>query len=556
MKRKQLRKLLVGSLGVLASASFHNPAQAQSSDALLNKLVEKGILATKEGHALRDRLCESNYFYSPRKLWPVPLPLLWVVLLAVGCLSWGPSTGLAQSDGAAASRPDSERIEKLEKAVQQLQRQNEELMQVIKELKGNAPVAPAPAQTTSPTPTPKPAEAAKADAKPKSGADLRLFWKEGLQFEAGDGKTFKGKFGGSIQYDMAAFDQDAATESVVGDAAAATEFRRVRLYTSGEINAGIPVIYKSQIDFAGPSLRFADVYLGLNHVPYVGTLQLGQMYEPFSIEQNTSDNYIPLLERSLPIEAFSPARNVGGLFRNTLFNERMTWAAGIFVDDKNDKGDGDSFDSNTHFIGRLTGLPWYDEASGGRRYWHLGVGGGLIDPEDNTVRFRSRPEAHLAPNYVDTGNFAATDVYLSNVESVLTYGPLSLQGEYFRTWADTTRGLNLSFDGFYVYGSWFLTGEHRPYKKTEGIIDRVKPLKSFSLGKDGWGALELAARYSRLDLNDQDIAGGRLADYTGGLNWYFNPNARLMLNYIYSDLDRKRIEGHAHSFQTRFQVDF
>jgi len=283
---------------------------------------------------------------------------------------------------------------------------------------------------------------------------------------------------------------------------------------------------------------------------------VGQMYEPFSLEQNTSDNYITLLERSLPIEAFSPGRNVGGLFRNTLFNERMTWSAGVFVDDKNDKGDGDSFDSNTHFMGRLTGLPWYDEASGGRRYWHLGVGGGLIDPEDNTVRFRSRPEAHLAPNYVDTGNFAATDVYLSNVESVLTSGPLSLQGEYFQTWAETTGGLDLSFDGFYVYGSWFLTGEHRPYKKREGIIDRVKPLRNFSFGKEGWGALELAARYSRLDLNDQGIAGGRLADYTGGLNWYFNPNARLMLNYIYSDLDRNRTEGHAHSFQTRFQVDF
>ena len=46
--------MLAGGLGVLASASFLSPTQAQSSDALLNKLVEKGILTTKEANDLRE----------------------------------------------------------------------------------------------------------------------------------------------------------------------------------------------------------------------------------------------------------------------------------------------------------------------------------------------------------------------------------------------------------------------------------------------------------------------------------------------------------------------
>ena len=60
----------------------------------------------------------------------------------------------------------------------------------------------------------------------------------------------------------------------------------------------------------------------MKDIPCVGSLQLGQMYEPFSLEQLTSDNYISFLERALPIEAFSPARNVGGMILNTLFEER------------------------------------------------------------------------------------------------------------------------------------------------------------------------------------------------------------------------------------------
>lgn len=161
----------------------------------------------------------------------------------------------------------------------------------------------------------------------------------------------------------------------------------------------------------------------------------------------------------------------------------------------------------------------------------------MIDPENSTVRFRSRPEAHLAPRYVDTRDFAATSVFLSNVESAWTFGPLSLQAEYFRTWVNAVAGSDPSFDGFYVFGSWFLTGEHRPYDPSEGIIGRVKPLKNFSLG-GGPGALELALRYSRLNLDDESIAGGRMADYSAGLNWYLNPNARAMLNYIFSDVDQ------------------
>lgn len=479
--------------------------------------------------------------------------MLWIA--AVGAVSGQPAKHAVGSDSPAAEQSDSERLRHLEETVQLLLIQNAELKEQVDKLREERiPMTKEPG-TSSDTSNESQAPSA-TETKPASSTAVAFSWKNGLRFESADGKTLKGKLGGRIQYDAATFDQDTAVKDTAGDATTASELRRVRLYTSGDLNLGVPVFYKSQVDFAGSDFKFADVYVGIKDIPYLGVLQLGQRYEPFSLEQLTSGNYVTFLERAAPIEAFSPGRNVGALFRNDLLNGRATWAFGLFADDKNDRGDGDGFDSNTHVTGRITALPWYDESSSGSRYWHLGAGGSLMNPENDTVRFRSRPEAHLAPRYVDTMGFSGTDVYLSNVESALTFGSLSLQAEYFRTWVNAVTGPDPSFDGFYIFGSWFLTGEHRPYVQSEGIIGREKPLKNFSFGSSGLGALEFALRYTRLDLDDESIAGGQMADYSAGLNWYLNPNARAMLNYILTDLDRGSEDGTGHSVQARFQVDF
>jgi phosphate-selective porin OprO and OprP len=428
-----------------------------------------------------------------------------------------------------------QRIQKLEEAVKKLQEQNEQLRQKM------------------PMEKPVTATAAPAEKSKLWGdRDVRFFWKDGLNFQAGDGKTFKGKIGGRIQYDIAGAEEDDFVKAVAGDTETSTEFRRARLYTSGEINEGVPVHYILQLDFAGGDYKFTDAYLGVKDIPFVGLVQLGQMYEPFSLEQLTSDNYITFLERAAPIEAFSPARNVGGLILNDLFDERMTYSFGIFTDDENDKVDGDAFESNTRVTGRITGLPWY--ADEGRSYLHLGIGGSVINPENDTVRYRTRPEAHLAPRYVDTGAFSADMAYLANVEALFTLGPLSLQGEYFHTWVDSAG--DPAFNGFYIFASYFLTGDYRPYRKSSGVPDRVRPHANLAFNAPGWGAWELLARVSQVDLNDSGISGGRLTDYTAGLGWYLNPNTRMIFNYIYADLDRAGADGYAHIWETRFQVDF
>ena len=56
-------------------------------------------------------------------------------------------------------------------------------------------------------------------------------------------------------------------------------------------------------------------------------------------------------------------------------------------------------------------------------------------------------------------------------------------------------------------------------------------------GFDGGGAWQLGARFSYVDLTDKAIDGGNVYDFTLGINWFFNPNMKLQLNYILEHRD-------------------
>ena len=108
------------------------------------------------------------------------------------------------------------------------------------------------------------------------------------------------------------------------------------------------------------------------------------------------------------------------------------------------------------------------------------------------------------------------------------------------------------FDGFYIYAGVFLTGEQRNYKASSASFDRVRPRKNFAPG-EGTGAWEVALRYSTLDLTDRAIQGGRLTNLTAAVNWYLNPVARIMFNYVSGDLYEV---GGTHAVVTRLQLNF
>lgn len=378
--------------------------------------------------------------------------------------------------------------------------------------------------------------------------DFRVFWKDGLRFETED-ERYKLQIGGRIQHDIAFFEQSSELKRVFGDQEDGTEFRRTRLFVKGLLHDRIE--FKVQWDFAGGDSDLKDVYLAFLDIPVVGAVKIGHFKEPFSLEELTSSKYITFMERALP-SLFAPARNAGIMIGNDVLDSRLTWALGVFRD-TNDYGMGIG-DGDYAWTARVTGLPWYKDE--GRRLLHLGLAYSMRNT-DGTVRLRQRPEIHLSQfRYVDTRRFTVDDMDLLGAELAFVYGPFSAQAEYTHASLDTRFLGDRDFSGFYAQASYFLTGEHRPYSTSKGTFGRIKPKHPFRGEDHGWGAWELAVRYSMLDLDDGFFRGGEEEDWTVGANWYLNSNVRLTLNYVHGEIDDFFYDGDVDILGARFQVEF
>ncbi len=437
--------------------------------------------------------------------------------------------------------------------------------------------------------------------------DWKAFWKDGLNIQSKDGKN-KIKAGGRIQVDFAnissprrSFVDQLEAEQGNNLVGTGSEFRRARLFVEGTVYKIVQ--FKAEYDFTGGNVAFNDVWLGLKDVPGVGHIRIGHQKEPFSLEQLTSTRFTTFMERGLP-DVFVPARNTGIRLHNTaLKSKRLWWGVGVF---QNADDFGNEFNNyqDWNITARVAGTPFYQDE--GRKLLHLGFGYShqFRNADQFELRYRQRPEAHITDvrpldtTAGGTPRINANGIDLINPEIALVWGPFSLQGEYIWSFVNASRqynpfdpatnqnlflkGSNPTFHGGYIYASFFLTGENRNYVLSDAAFGRVKPKRNFDL-EGGWGAWEVAFRYSYLNLNSRvssdpvppapgvarvGVRGGIENNYTVGVNWYPTPNTRWMLNYIYADIDNVRVipllppyntdfnKGPLHIVQTRFMIDF
>jgi phosphate-selective porin OprO/OprP len=380
-----------------------------------------------------------------------------------------------------------------------------------------------------------------------------------------DAKRPSIKVRGRIQTDAAMFSQDPASRAAVGDLEDGSDYRRARLGAQGQ--AFQVTEYMFEMDFAGGDIRFTDVFVQVIELPILGSARAGHYYEPFSLEQLTSDNYITFLERSLA-NSLSTDRNWGLASFNHNEEETVTWGYGVFRTGSDDAGEDVGDDGERSVTARMTWLPYYDEPSEGRYLWHFGGAYSFRDADEDLVRFAERPEVRMSaegegsvPPFVDTGSIPAHSYDLYGAEAAWVNGPLSVQSELIATRVDAVAGDPLFFYGAYGFVSYFLTGESRPYRRTDGTIDRVNPYGNFFCVRTGEGickgpgAWEAVARLSYLDFDDGLVTGGQLLDTTLGLNWYLNTYVRVQFNYIHAELDRLPFgETSADIFAVRFHA--
>ena len=169
----------------------------------------------------------------------------------------------------------------------------------------------------------------------------------------------------------------------------------------------------------------------------------------------------------------------------------------------------------------------------------------------------------MGPRLVDTGRFGVDDdTKMWGLDAAFVMGAMHAQAEYVTQDWDTVRG-SADLDAWGGQAGYFLTGETRNYKRSSANWDRTAPASNYGAEEgDGMGAWEAAVRYDTADLNDGPIQGGEIDQWTFGLNWYLNPNTRIMWNYVMADMSglatgtRFDARGSVDIFEMRFQIDF
>ncbi len=374
---------------------------------------------------------------------------------------------------------------------------------------------------------------------------LRPYWDGRLRMKTDDGK-FNVQLRGRLHYDLVFWGHEASDiRDNIGPLGDRTLFRRARLGTRGTLWGTMD--YMAEWDFAGGDAAVRDAYLQLNNMGPLGSLRAGHFKEPFSLEELTSSNNITFMERSLPVQ-FAPSRNFGFLLQNSVLDGRMTWAAGLYDQgDNNRRGDWAA-------TARLTGTPYYGDD--GNQLVHLGVAASHRGSGDDDIRYRARPEIRTE-RFINTGWLEQSgSSTLAGLEAAAKVGPASVQGEYIMACPRLEGQSNPTFDGYYVTGSYVLTGESRGY--SGGSFGGVRPRRN-AFENGGIGAWEVALRYSNIDLNSKDVRGGELDNITAGVNWYLNPNSRFMFNYVNTKAKRNDFNSssaRADAYMMRFQISF
>ncbi|MEX2560278.1 MAG: porin [Pirellulales bacterium] len=370
-------------------------------------------------------------------------------------------------------------------------------------------------------------------------------------------------------------------------------FRRLRFGVQGDVKDLME--YKIEMEFAAANdVEFRDAYLGFSELPVLQTILIGNQKRPYGLDHLNSSNNNVFLERPFVIEGFNQdARRLGVVSYGVSEGQSYNWRYGVYnLRNVQDEGAFVSDHYQLEMAARLANTIWYDETSGGRGYAHWAIAGTAAHPDGssgsdpargpgfgraaNEARFFTRPEARSTSRWLDTGRIAAADWYeILALESVVNVGSVQVVGEYQHLWLQrdeiVVSDADLGLWGGYVYASYFLTGEHMPWDRARGTLSGVKPFENFFCVErcrggsgGGWGAWQVAARWSYADFTDDAVFGGIGEAVTLALNWYWSANARMQLNYINGRITDRLVrvggrtftEGDYEIFGARFMIHF
>src|SRR5207249_2010341 len=418
----------------------------------------------------------------------------------------------AQTSGGNS---ESERLQKLERAVEQLQKRNAELEREVSSLKK---------QSTS-------ERGAPGKTKTEVTYDGKTYVEKSVAVEEKPhiyvtprGTEFKLVLGGFIQMNLEDGDVS-AFEGRFGSTAIKDRFRlrRARINLTGDFAENFD--FKVEGDFEqsdGTSsnrtdFSATDIFVNWHQLPEA-QIKVGQWKAPFGLEQITPDPTLLLAERSLPTGAITPDRQVGAQLWGKPFTniwpaqkDLLTYYAGIF----NGNGRNVSVNDNNNFmyVGRLELMPFKGKIFG--QASSLRLGGDVLNSRDDkgtnispSLNLLVNSDGSLSP-FVLPG---ADERTAWSVDAWFNLGPFDLIGEYLQEKVNgrTVNGVppgfaNFTTDGFQITSGFFLIP-----KKFQAAV-QWQYLNPGQKGNDG------------------------IYSITGGLNYYIHGNdLKLMVDYIHT----------------------
>jgi phosphate-selective porin OprO/OprP len=431
--------------------------------------------------------------------------------LVVGAFCLGAFTLAAPAAESAAAKSDSERLEKLERAVELLQQRNAELEQEVKSLKKQKSPAPTlSAEKRSKFVPDSKSDVVKTEAteekKPvyvlPGGAEFKLTLGGYIQanLESGDVSAFEGRFGLTALKDR--FRLRRTRVNIIGDFAEQFDFK-----VEGDFEQSDGLSSATRTGFSA-----TDIFINWHRFPEAN-VKVGQWKAPFGLENLTPDPLIFTIERSLPTGAIVPERQIGVmLWGKPLANaspeqkDLVTYYAGIF------NGNGRNFNNNDNnefmYVGRIELMPFKGQLMG--QDASLKLAGDYFYSRDETgtnispaLNLRVNADGSLT-SYTLT---SPDERHAYSFDAWLKIGPFDLIGEYFNEKV-SPRGITFrefEASGYYVQGSYFLLP-----KKLQAVVK--------------WESLDPG-----------QVSNDGIHSITGGLNYYIHGDGiKLMANYVHT----------------------
>jgi phosphate-selective porin OprO/OprP len=342
-------------------------------------------------------------------------------------------------------------------------------------------------------------------------------------------------------------------------------FRRARFGFEGTVARDFTYRVLAELGGSGTEgpARINDFWIGYTgFAPF--TIQLGAFSPPANMDDGVGVESSLFIERASASELSRTLGGADGRIGIGVRGNGTRWMSSLTLTTRT-VNDAEVFDSQLAAVGRVGGLLLtssdYNVHAGLSGTWVFqppDQGSAAAPGQRHVVRFRDRPEIRVdSTRLVDTGSIDADSAYVYGLEAAANWKSWYLQAESFHYGiersAATANFADPEFEGFYVQGSWILTGETRRYDPASGAFQSPRPFIPFS-SAGGWGAWELALRYSHLDLDFHSglegtaaaadaIRGGTQNILALGVNWYVNSNVKMMLNWLHVDVDRLNPAG-------------